>query len=90
MEVRLNLPVHKVYTSVNSQSDNISILCYEINISVLKKVARLIHRKTENMPGDQDPIELNPIKDIHNLLIAFHCDGEVVFLLGFADFDSVC
>ena len=57
---------------------------------MLEKVARLIYQKNENMPGDQDPIELNPIKDIHNLLIAFHGDGEVVFLLGFADFDSVC
>lgn len=42
------------------------------------------------MPGYQYPSEFNSTKDVHNILIAFHGDGEVVFFLGLADFESSC
>lgn len=38
------------------------------------------------IPADQDPVELDPIEEVNNLLIAFHVDGEALLLLGFADF----
>ena len=42
-----------------------------------------------DLATDEDPVKLDAIEGVGNFLVAFHCSGDAIFLLGLGDFESV-
>ena len=42
-----------------------------------------------DLATNEDPVKLDAIEGVSNLLVAFHGGGDVIFLLGLSDFEPV-